>query len=97
MSAKLTIEGWEIITGIKILDPDGFNRQDPELYNRKFSLEQFKEGSNSSTIVPINTESRAEKLEKLLDYRLPALRGTKIKIPKLKIEKKQTISLSEGN
>lgn len=93
MSAKLTIEGWEIITGIKILDPDGFNRQDPELYDRKFSLEQFKEGSNSSTIVPINTEERAEKLEKLLDHRLPALRGTKIAIPKLKIENITKIGL----
>ena len=50
MAEKHTIFEWEEITGIKILDPDGFNRKDPKLYSRLFTKEEFEKGVIFSTI-----------------------------------------------
>lgn len=45
-----TIHEWEWITGITVLDPDGFDRKDPNLYERLFTHQEFKEGLIRSTI-----------------------------------------------
>lgn len=46
-----TIPEWEIITGISIIDPDGFDRKDPKLYERLFTREEFDKGLFRSTII----------------------------------------------
>lgn len=45
-----TIKEWESITGVEILDPDGFNRKDANLSNSLFTLEEFYSRSANSTI-----------------------------------------------
>ena len=45
-----TIKQWEIIKGVRILDPDGFNRTDPKLYERFFSEKEFDEALLYCTI-----------------------------------------------
>lgn len=45
-----TIKEWESITGVEILDPDGFNRKDANLSNSLFTLEEFYSKSANSTI-----------------------------------------------
>jgi hypothetical protein len=47
---KKTIEEWEEIKQIKILDPDGFDRTDDKLYDRKFTEEEFDKGLMFSTV-----------------------------------------------
>ena len=47
---KKTIEEWEEELKIEILDPDGFDRKDPNLYNKKFTEEEFREKMVYSTI-----------------------------------------------
>lgn len=47
---RKTIKGWEAETGIQILDPDGFDRKDPYLYERLFTYEEFVDGAMYSTI-----------------------------------------------
>ncbi|KKN83887.1 hypothetical protein LCGC14_0295400 [marine sediment metagenome] len=46
---KRSIEEWEQLIGIKILDPDGFDRKDRHLYERKFTRSEFKAGALAST------------------------------------------------
>jgi hypothetical protein len=50
MEETRTIEGWDGEFGYVILDPDGFDRKDPQLYERLFTAEEYKEGSMRSTI-----------------------------------------------
>lgn len=45
-----TINEWEEIYELKILDPDGFDRTDPKLYERTFDKEAFEKGLMFSTI-----------------------------------------------
>ena len=45
-----TIKEWENITGVEILDPDGFNRKDVNLSNSLFTLEEFYSKSANSTV-----------------------------------------------
>ena len=47
---KKTIPEWEEVLKVKILDPDGFDRTDPLLYERGFTKEEFEEGLVQSTI-----------------------------------------------
>ena len=48
--SKKTIEEWSEEYEIEILDPDGFDRSDPDLMNKKFTKKEFKEGLILSTI-----------------------------------------------
>ena len=45
-----TIREWEKIKDVKILDPDGFNRNDPNLMSRTFTEKEFDDGMMLSTI-----------------------------------------------
>ena len=45
-----TIKQWEIIKGVKILDPDGFDRTDPKLYERFFTEKEFDKALINCTI-----------------------------------------------
>jgi len=47
---KKTITEWEKETGVKILDPDGFDRSNPNLYDLEFTKEEFIKGVLGSTI-----------------------------------------------
>lgn len=51
LEEKHTIKEWEIITGIEVLDPDGFDRTDQKLYERLFTREEFDKGLLRSTII----------------------------------------------
>jgi hypothetical protein len=44
-----TLQEWSSILGITILDPDGFDRTDPMLMERKFTLSEFNQGIVSCT------------------------------------------------
>lgn len=46
---RATIRGWEILLDKHILDPDGFDRSDPDLMKRLFTRTEFYEGLKSST------------------------------------------------
>jgi len=46
---KKTISEWGKEIGVKIIDPAGFDRSDPELNKRKFTKEEFIDGMVSST------------------------------------------------
>ena len=50
---RLTIEEWELFFQVKILDPDGFDRKNPNLYNEKFTCDEFKAGLERSTQRPL--------------------------------------------
>lgn len=50
MSIRATIKDWEVITGIRVLDPDGFNRKDPQLMERLFTYQEFTHGMIQSTV-----------------------------------------------
>ena len=45
-----TIKEWDAMSGMTILDPDGFDRADPFLYKRRFSVQEYVENSNACTI-----------------------------------------------
>ena len=45
-----TIKEWSEITGIIILDPDGFNRKDPNLHSNTYTHGEFIKGAMWSTI-----------------------------------------------
>lgn len=48
---KHTIKEWSNLTGIVVLDPDGFDRTDPKLNEKLFTKEEFINGIHKSTIV----------------------------------------------
>lgn len=45
-----TIKQWDEMSGQHILDPDGFDRTDPFLYERRFSKTEYIKGTMNSTI-----------------------------------------------
>jgi len=45
-----TIEEWENEYRVEIIDPDGFDRHDPNLYNKKFTEKEFLKSLSYSTI-----------------------------------------------
>jgi len=51
-----TIEDWSKEYGIEMMDPDGFDRKDPELFNRKFTREQFNKAVGRCTIQVIDNK-----------------------------------------
>lgn len=48
---KKSIRDWEKEYDVRILDPDGFDRSAPELYNRLFTEKEFRDGLFLSTIL----------------------------------------------
>jgi len=62
---KKTLEQWAVQKGIEILDPDGFNRTDLDLYTRKMTEEEFEERVVYSTIV-VTDRDRYDKFIKKL-------------------------------
>ena len=44
---KHTIKEWEEIKRIRIVDPDGFDRIDKDLYNKQFTEKEFDNRSNT--------------------------------------------------
>ncbi len=38
---RRSIAEWEPIFEVKILDPDGFDRSDPDFYSRRYTYEEF--------------------------------------------------------
>jgi len=52
-----TIEEWSQEPGMPVvIDPDGFDRQDPRLWDRLFSEGEFLDGALRSTILPAPEE-----------------------------------------
>jgi|AntRauTorcE11898_2_1112593.scaffolds.fasta_scaffold01810_10 hypothetical protein len=62
---KKTLEEWAVQKGIEILDPDGFDRADPDLYTRKRTEEEFEKGVGYSTIVVTDRDRYQEFVGKL--------------------------------
>ena len=48
-----TLQSWAALDGIKIIDPDGFDRTDTYLFERLFTHEEYKAGIVKSTICVI--------------------------------------------
>jgi len=65
---KKTLEQWAVQKGIEILDPDGFNRTDLDLYTRKMTEEEFEERVVYSTIV-VTDRDRYDKFIKKIKER----------------------------
>jgi hypothetical protein len=52
MSIELkTINEWADLDGIIIIDADGFDRSDPDLFEKKISYEEYSKGILFCTIV----------------------------------------------
>jgi hypothetical protein len=70
-----TLNEWELEfenLNLHIMDPDGFDRKNLNLYSEKFTLSQFIEGLGSSTI-------RCNKGESLMNGFVNEIRNIKIK------------------
>lgn len=52
-----TIEEWGAITGLRVVDPDGFDRTDPELWTRRFTEAEFQRGAMMSSCADWNDRS----------------------------------------
>jgi hypothetical protein len=50
MEETKTLEEWAKLDGITILDPDGFDRTDLDLWERKFTKAQYDKGICNCTI-----------------------------------------------
>jgi len=48
---KRTLNEWAAMDGINILDPDGFDRTDPHLFERLFTREEYNQGIVRCTIM----------------------------------------------
>lgn len=46
-----TINEWEEIFEVKVIDPDGFDRTNPNLFEETFTKEEFEKGLAVSTIM----------------------------------------------
>ena len=49
-----TLDEWATIHNIKIIDPDGFDRSDPDLFKRQFSYSEFQKGILNCTVEGVN-------------------------------------------
>lgn len=47
---KKTLTEWAKLKGYRIIDPDGFDRSDPDLYDRLFSEKEFDDGLPYCTV-----------------------------------------------
>ncbi len=54
---KRTIDEWGEVFGVRVLDPDGFDRTDPNLWERKFTKDEFFKGAVASTIMASKKEN----------------------------------------
>lgn len=53
MTETRTINGWEHYFSeynLRVMDPDGFDRSDPDLMSKEFTMEEFMDGLYTSTI-----------------------------------------------
>jgi hypothetical protein len=48
-----TLQEWAALDGIRIIDPDGFDRTDPLLMERKFTREEFCRGIFLCTVTAL--------------------------------------------
>ena len=48
---RQTLKDWCIEKHIIILDPDGFDRKDPKLFERDFTEQEFETGCMRSTVI----------------------------------------------
>lgn len=62
---KLKIEEWELLVQVKILDPDGFDRTNPNLFNEKFTYKEFKKAMYLSTQKSMTHEEWTSQYERL--------------------------------
>lgn len=51
IETKRTLKDWSSLYEVEILDPDGFDRNDPYLYTRTFTEQEFNDGLIRSTII----------------------------------------------
>lgn len=51
---RKTIQEWTKEDGYKILDPDGFDRTDPNLMTKKITKVEFNRGVSLCTVIGIN-------------------------------------------
>lgn len=65
--SKHTIKEWSEIKGVVILDPDGFDRKDPDLMERTFTEQEFNEGMVGSTVAVKRILTRQEELLKYVN------------------------------
>lgn len=49
MEITKTISEWDKIFNVEIMDPDGFDREDPWLHKKLFTRAEFEHGMNRST------------------------------------------------
>ena len=55
MANVQTIEEWSQEPGMPVvLDPDGFDREDPRLVDRLFTEEEFLQGASMSTVMEVS-------------------------------------------
>lgn len=57
MDERKTIAEWSEEFGFSIMDPDGFDRTDPNLMDRNFTLAEFADGALMSTVGNLNADS----------------------------------------
>lgn len=53
-----TIQEWAARDGIEIIDPDGFDRRDPLLWERRISIDEYLRGLPLCTIAPLGWRER---------------------------------------
>ena len=54
---KKTIDEWGKEFKVMVIDPDGFDRTDPKLRERKFTREEFINGMIQSSCMPCVSKS----------------------------------------
>jgi hypothetical protein len=60
LEIKKTIGEWAKERGIKVLDPDGFDRTRPDLWEMIFTEDEFEKGLMGSTIMGVDPSSGKE-------------------------------------
>jgi hypothetical protein len=48
-----TLDEWAALDNIRIIDPDGFDRSDPDLMTKQFTKEEYKKGIFKCTLMCI--------------------------------------------
>ena len=60
-----TIADWSKVFGVEIIDPDGFDRIDPQLYSRLFTSEEFNRCRVNCTQRTVPNEDNIYRMEAL--------------------------------
>jgi hypothetical protein len=58
MDERKTVQEWADLDGIEIWDPDGFDRSDPDLWERKVTKEEYLAGISYCTVCMKNPYSK---------------------------------------